>query len=173
MKSIENIHFQIVTVFVGNVRIAMAKLINYKKRFFSRCASVCILAMSALSSCSPNSLEEFRYEGESRCKELIETLQKIHNRDELVRAEPLLKKKFEDLVNLMIRAREFQENHPDEEPSLPLSSENIRSAQLEEELRRIYALEGGREIIERAQQEALVRLDAAERACTKRRELLR
>lgn len=86
----------------------------------------------------------------------------------MIRAVPQLKKHFEELVDLMILARDFQENHPDE--VMPLLAENTISNLLEQELRRIYMIEGGREIIENAQQEALVRLDAFERACIKKRQ---
>jgi hypothetical protein len=138
------------------------------KRF--KFTSALIALMFLLSGCSPSSLEDFHYEGESRCRALIEELQTIRDRDQLARSTPVLKKYFEDLVTLMIHAREFQENHPDE--IMPLIADNSVSNQLEEELRRMYALEGGREIIEKAQQEALVRLDAFERACAKRRQAL-
>lgn len=123
-----------------------------------------------LQGCSPSSLEDFHYEGESRCRALIKELHNIHDRDELARVAPVLKKHFEELVALMIHAREFQESHPDE--PLPALSEGGTSSLLEEELRRIYALEGGREIVEGAQHEALVRLDAFERARAKKRQVL-
>jgi hypothetical protein len=124
-----------------------------------------------LQGCSPSSLDDFHYEGESRCRALIKDLQNIRDRDELARATPILKKYFEDLVTLMIHAREFQEDHPDE--PLPSISESNTSSLLEEELRRMYAMEGGREIVEGAEHEALVRLDAFERARAKKRQLLR
>jgi hypothetical protein len=133
----------------------------YLKIFFS---------LLCTAGCSPGSIEDFHWEGESQCRALVDELQAIHDRDELLRAVPKIKKSFEDLVALMIRAREFQEEHPDE--SLPLISENSFSNKLQQELRRIYTLEGGREIMEGAQQEALVRLDAFERACAKKRQAL-
>jgi hypothetical protein len=126
--------------------------------------------LNVLCGCSPSSLEDFHCEGESRCRALVHDLQKIHNREELTKAIPTLKKHFEELVTLMIHAREFQENHPDE--NVPIAYDNTVSSLLEEELRRIYAMEGGREMIEHAQQEALVRLDGFERACAKKRQAL-
>lgn len=129
-----------------------------------------LFLLGMLSGCSPSSLEDYRLEGEARCRTLLEELQKIHNREQLVKAAPHLKKYFNNLVTLMIHAREFQETHPDETPGL--STESNASSELEEELRRIYAIEGAREIIERAQQEALVRLDAFERARSKRRQAI-
>jgi len=125
--------------------------------------------LSFLCSCSPHSSEEFRQEGEGRCRRLITTLQKIENRQQLLLAEPALKKHFEKLIDLMIEAREFQEKHEDI-PNESTLEENSTTASLELELRRIYMMEGGREIIERSQQEALVRLDAYEHARAKKRE---
>jgi hypothetical protein len=144
-----------------------------KKRSLALRMVIIIAGLSIFCGCSPSSLEDFHCEGESRCKALIEELQKIHNREQLTRAQPILKKYFEDLVTLMIRAREFQENHSDESETTALVSENTVSALLEKELRRIYAMEGGRESIETAQQEALVRLDAFERACARKRQAIR
>lgn len=123
-----------------------------------------------LCSCSPNSSEEFHREGEARCRTLVRDLEKIESRQQLVLAAPQLKKHFEALIDLMIEAREFQQKHMDE--AALESDERTEDVRLEEELRRIYAIEGGREVIEKAQQEALARLDAYERALAKRREQL-
>ena|ERR1700722_435706 len=122
-----------------------------------------------LGSCSPNSSEEFQREGDARCRLLVADLQKIENRQQLLIAETVLKKHFEGLTDLMIEAREFQQKQLED-----ISSEVVNAAEtaLENELRRIYAIEGGREVIERAQQEALVRLDAYKRTLMKKREHL-
>lgn len=132
-----------------------------------------VIALGGLfSGCSPNSLEDFHCEGEARCRVLVKELQKIRSREQLASSAPMLKKHFEDLVLLMIQAREYQETHC-EEDSAALVSENEVSTVLEEELRRIYAIEGGREVIERAQQEALVRLDAFERSWLRKKQTIR
>ena len=81
--------------------------------------------------------------------------------------QPQLKEHFESLINLMIQAREFEQKHLEAENGL---EEEGSSARLEEELRRVYGIEGGREIIEKSQHEALFRLDAYERALAKKRE---
>lgn len=121
-------------------------------------------------SCSPHSSAEFQREGEARCKSLLKDLQKIENREQLVRAESLLKKHFESLIDLMIEAREFQQKHPDDSlAEALLEEEEGVDASLEKELRRIYTIEGGREVIEKAQHEALVRLDAFERGVAKKK----
>jgi hypothetical protein len=130
------------------------------------------MALFLLCGCSPNSLEEFHREGEASCRLLITDLQKIENREQLLLAAPLLKKRFEGLIDLMIEAREFQEKK-EAESSEEMFSETSTDLVLENELRRIYTIEGGREVIERAQQEALVRLDAYERALAKKRDRLK
>jgi hypothetical protein len=122
-----------------------------------------------LYSCSPNSLREFKREGESRCRSLVLDLEKIESRQQLLLAEPQLRRHFESLISLMMQARTFEQKHLDVSPD---ETETEGATRLEEELRRIYAIEGGREVIERAQHEALVRLDACERALAKKREQL-
>lgn len=130
-----------------------------------------ISLLLVLTACSPNSIEDFHHEGQTCGRALILDLQKISSREELAFAAPILKKHFETLVDLMIRARAFQESHPEESLALPFASQTTISDELEEELRRIYKIEGGREIIERAQQEALVQLDAFERSCAKKKQM--
>ena len=122
--------------------------------------------------CSPNSSEEFHREGESRCRALVLDLEKIENREQLLRAELQLKRHFESLISLMIEAREFQQKHLDDVEGEGAFEEGSADVRLEEELRRIYAIEGGREVVERTQHEALVRLDAYERTLAKKREQL-
>ena len=122
-----------------------------------------------VSACSPSSMSDFRHEGEARARAIAEQLGQIETREQLLQAEPQLKKHFEALVDLMIEAREFQDKHMEEVAVEPFSEERADHA-LEEELRRVYTIEGAREVIERAQQEALVRLDAYERTRLKKRE---
>ena len=112
-----------------------------------------------LYGCSPSSLEDFQREGEALSRTVIEHLESIESHEELLRAEPTLKKDFEAYVDLIKQAREYQAMHSDEVVS-DASIDFSVSDELKQQLRRIYAIEGGREIIERAQQEALVRLDA-------------
>jgi hypothetical protein len=122
-----------------------------------------------LCSCSPNSSEEFQQEGETRCRSLVNDLQKVENCEQLLLIEPKLKRHFEALIDLMIEAREFQQRKLSNDVAF---KQNTADESLENELRRIYAIEGGREVVERTQQEALVRLDAYERTLAKKREQL-
>lgn len=127
-----------------------------------------LLLLAALYGCSPSSSEDFQREGEALSRTLIKHLEAIESQEELLRAEPVLKKDFEAYVDLIQQAREYQLKHADE-IVLEASSDFSVSGELKEEMRRIFAIEGGREIIERAQQEALVRLDAFERTQAKQR----
>ena len=56
--------------------------------------------------CSPSSLEDYQREGEALSRRVIKHLETIETREELLRAEPLLKKDFEAYVALIIQARE-------------------------------------------------------------------
>lgn len=112
--------------------------------------------------CSPSTLEDFQHEGEAECRKLVDNLSTIHTRDDLLKMERRLKNRFERLVDLMIAARKFQEEHSEEKEIDPALFDHPSNDALQEELLRIYAMEGGREIIERAQSEALIRLDSFE-----------
>jgi Tfp pilus assembly protein PilP len=129
---------------------------------------LCLLLL--FSSCSPNSAQEFQKEGEAHCRYLVLELQKIEDREQLIASESKLKKRFEELIDLIIEAREYQQKQIDSDEAA--FEENSFEEPLEKELRRIYTIEGGREVIERAQHEALVRLDAYERTLAKKREVL-
>lgn len=148
------------------------QLFNLRLHFqFSAGRGVWIFLL--LCSCSPNSSEEFQQEGEARCRLLVKELQKIENREQLLVAEPKLKKHFEALIDLIIEAREFQQKQVEDASNEIALRENEAEVILEHELRRIYSIEGGREVVERSQQEALVRLDAYERSLAKKREQLK
>ncbi len=109
--------------------------------------------------CSPGSLEDYQYEGEAFARSLVKDLKKIQRSEDLNRSEALLKKKFNALVDLMIEAKEFQRKHPQEEEVDVLHYDHPHGEALLEELKRIYRIEGGREMVERTQREALIRFD--------------
>jgi hypothetical protein len=132
-----------------------------------------IVLLLLLGACSPNSLEDFRYEGEAKSRALASDLKKIHTREELLKAVPVLKKRFNSLVDLMIEALEFQQAHPEEAEMDADIRGHAASDALRVELERIYALEGGRQVIENAEREALLRLDAFERKLAQRNQLIK
>jgi hypothetical protein len=124
-----------------------------------------------LVGCSPGSLNEYRHEGESTCRDIIGDLQSIETREDLASLEPILKRNFEKLVSVIISARQFQINNPEEALALPVLLESDVSNLLKEELERVYRIEGGKEIVERAQREAMLRLDGFEKIRGKQKEL--
>ena len=121
------------------------------------------LFLLILISCGPNSLEDFQKEGESFSRRLANELKEIQSRDELAKAAPHLKTRFNELVDLVIAAQTYADRHLDE--CLFDPTENPYSNELRLQLERLYRLEGGREMIEKAQKEALIRLDAFEKKC--------
>ncbi len=114
--------------------------------------------------CSPNSLEDFQHEGEAMNRALANDLRQIRTKEELVKAIPKLKKRYEKYVELLIDAKEYQQKHPEEERPEIQASDLPNGEFLFWELKRIYAMEGGREAMEKAQREALIKLDAYERS---------
>jgi len=128
-----------------------------------KCLLFLYLSFGFICGCSPNSSDDFHHEGESFCHALRNDLKKIHTREDLQRVAPDLKKKFNSLVDLIIASRIYQQKHPNEEAPEFNDSEETASMLLLEELQRIYTLEGGREVVENAQREALIRLDGFER----------
>lgn len=119
----------------------------------------CLFLLLLLAGCAPSSLEDYQREGEALSRKLTADLQKIYTREELAKAVPHLEKQFEKMIDLIIEARLFQIDHP-EDASL---YDGFESDALRDQLQRIYTIEGGRETIEKAQHEALIRLDAFER----------
>lgn len=135
------------------------------------CLAVFIFVCLLVSGCAPTSLDDYRHEGEAVGREILIDLQKIHTRDDLVQGEMRLKKKFEKLVSLILDARIFILDHPDLESFTPSAIDMEVSQLLKIEMERIYSIEGGREIIEKAQREAMLRLDGFEKAREKQKKL--
>ena len=133
-----------------------------------RILSICVCIV--LGSCSPNSFEDFQTEGEALSRKITVDLQKVQTTQQLVEVAPVLKKRFYSLVELMIQARKYQEAHPEEWTDERPATLGTFNELLIIELERVHKLERGREIIEKAQRDALHRLDAFERDLKKRRE---
>ena len=139
--------------------------IKFRSFFFKIC-------LVFLSACQPTSLEDFQLEGACLCRALLKDLRQIECREDLVFMEPVLKRKFEKLVDLVIQARTFQQKNPEFE--IPTQNINqILNSSLIEEIKRIYGIEGGRECIERAQREAMLKLDSKEKMFEKQQRSVR
>lgn len=102
-----------------------------------------------LVSCGPATVADLRYEGEAQTRKLAADLRTIETKEDLQKAVPRLKKRFNKIADLLVEAREFPKL--DSEPS-------YASEQLFAELARLYEMPGGRELIESAQTEAIRRL---------------
>jgi len=103
-----------------------------------------------LIGCTTEKPEEFLSQSETKCAELVAILEKAHSLDDLLRTESELKKKFNEIAYLMVQSRKYHQQHPSDHPIQPVPS----SSALLDELKRVYAIKGGRELIERAQADA-------------------
>lgn len=121
-----------------------------------------ILLFFLLTGCGPQSLEDFKQEGQDILLSLVNELESIHTRDELLKAAPKLKDLFNKFVKITISAARLREKHHLDYLEFTKQDHEL-SEKLRMELNRLYQLEGGRDIIEKAQEEALHRLDAFEK----------
>lgn len=102
-----------------------------------------------LVSCGPATLSDLRYEGEAQTQKLAEELRVIETKEELQKAVPTLRKRFNKIADILIEARGFQKEE---------AGPSFASEQLFAELARLYEMPGGREWIENAQLEAVQKL---------------
>lgn len=119
------------------------------KKFFST------LFLCSLISCSPASPDEFANESERIQKELVRQLRDVETLDDIAKRGPKIRSLSFELVELMKKADVYyKKTHQEIVPrDLPIT-EVLRS-----EMKRIYQLDGGREMIEKYQREALFLLD--------------
>lgn len=106
-----------------------------------------IFLSSLLAGCG--SFADLRYEGEAETRKLARELRAIETKEDLQKAIPRLKKRFNKIADLLIEVRSFSK--VETEPSQA-------SEELFIELARLYEISGGRELIESAQTEAVHRL---------------
>lgn len=116
-----------------------------------------LFTLFIISSCSARSLDDFREEGQAISHDITAELREVHNREDLVAIAPKLKRLFDDLVDTIIAAREYQQNNSVREEAV---QDSTVSDELRMELNRVYQIEGVRQLIEKAQEPALNRLDA-------------
>lgn len=117
----------------------------------------------AITSCSSQSLDDFREEGDAASRLLIAELKQIRSRDDLLEHADSLQELFNHFAAIIIRAQEFKDSHPGAVQEGAFEESSARSDQLRIELNRVLHMEGGREVIEKAQEEALNLLDAFEK----------
>ena len=114
-----------------------------------------VLIFLILFGCGPSSPKGFQAEGEAKCRELVFLLERVETRDDLLSIEPTLKKKFNEMANLLLAAEKYLQKHPNAKGL----GANTYNDDLLYELKRIYEISEGREIIERAQKKPLIFLD--------------
>lgn len=116
-------------------------------------------------------MEDFQAEGAAHVRALLKELRSIESREDLTKMSPFLKKRFEKMVDLMILARSFQQKKQIAGEDIYFLIDNqILNESLLEELKRVYKLEGGRECVEKAEREAMLRLDAKQKLLDKQKE---
>lgn len=108
-----------------------------------------LLFLLFLASCGPSTLADLRCEGEAQTKKLAQELSLIETKEDLQKALPKLRKRFNKMADLLIQARAF----PKEEGDPSFASEQLFAG-----LARLYEMPGGRELIESAQSEAVQKL---------------
>lgn len=108
-------------------------------------------------SCSPQSYEDFRDEGEALAYSIAQDLRKVQTKEDLEKISPKLRKKFQRLADLIISLRRFNERQPFE-AAYYLAYEAKVSDELYLEMKRIYQIPGARQVVEKTQAEALTRI---------------
>ncbi|MBB65059.1 MAG: hypothetical protein CMO81_08340 [Waddliaceae bacterium] len=107
-----------------------------------------------LHSCGPRSLEDCRDQAERVSRNLLYDLEKIETKDDLTRAIPKLRGHYTQLADLLIDAHSLKEGE-----ITVYSPSHSLNEDLRKELVRVYSIDGGRELMEKAQREGLHRLN--------------
>lgn len=108
-----------------------------------------------LVACGPSSLDDYKELGKVKTRRLIEELQKIQNRDQLMDAEETLMQCYQEIAELMLAIDKFQKTHPNH----PIPSMGFQDHELSDKLRfeilRICRFDGGREILDKIRLQGL------------------
>lgn len=109
-----------------------------------------------LMGCSPANTQDCQREAAGIMRSLAASLKKVQTREDLIGQGHKIKKEMNKLVQIMVRIKKLQEK------SGPVLVEADRAASdlLLLEMKRIYKIEGIRELMETYQREALLELDA-------------
>ena len=112
-----------------------------------------LVVLGGLAACGPSSWEEVRYEGEAETRKFVGELKKIETKEDLYRAMPRIKKRFNKMADLLVEIARVEGKKPGADCSA--------GDELFAEMARIYEIPGGREAIEGCQTEAVRKLDKA------------
>ena len=131
------------------------------QRYFQKLLMLLVILL--LTGCGARSLDDFEEEGEGVIRSLVQELQAIHTREQLLAATGIIRRHFDRLVDIMIAAQEYRKSHPEIDKNELLGANHELSDQLRIELNRLYKLEGGIQIIEKCQEKGLHKLDSYKR----------
>ncbi|MCE5293594.1 MAG: hypothetical protein LLF94_03135 [Chlamydiales bacterium] len=113
-----------------------------------------------LVSCSSKSPEYFLAQGQQVKRELLSELEGIDDIDTLLKASPRLQMLFNQLVEVMIEAKKWQNSHKTAAWQMS-DDDSLLSQQIAQELSRIYEMPSAQSLIEKTQEIALLKLDSA------------
>ena len=111
-----------------------------------------IIALLVLASCNPSNLSEWRVEGVSIVRNLVEELELIETIADLEERKSSIKKKYAKLIQIMIEGDRYEDIDA-------LKPESFFSNALRDQYIRIYQIEGGKELLFEIQKESLHKLD--------------
>ncbi len=104
-------------------------------------------------SCSPSSYEDFRAEGDELAKDLAKELQEIQSLEELQIKSQKIRKKYLALARLVRAIREYDSENLGKHGFL--EKESKASEKLCFQMKRLYEIPGAKEVMEKAQYDAL------------------
>lgn len=133
---------------------------------FSRLVLVGLVLIQ--SACSLFSTHNFKRQGERITRDLVLRLELVNDREDLFQALPHLKQLFDELAVLIIKAKKAEEAKNAKSFSA-FRIDPLWSRRLREEFERIYQLDGGRDLMEVAQTNALEKLNTFEKELKGRR----
>ena len=116
------------------------------KRYF-------LVPLLFLAACRPSTLSEWRVEGISIVRDLVEELEGISSLEEVEAKKGSLKKKYNALVYVMMEASSYEEEEGEIVP------DSFYSDALRQQYLRLYEIEGGRAALFEIQRESLHDLD--------------
>ncbi len=109
--------------------------------------SLWLLLIVFAVGCSPVTLEELRCQGEAETGKLAADLRKLETKEDLQKALPKIKKRFNRIGDILMEVRKFSN-------ALPIEP-TVASEELFIELSRLYELPGAQELIENAEEDAI------------------
>lgn len=120
-----------------------------------------IFLIFSFSSCSLSTSADYQSDACVQIKKLTKDLKAVKDPIELQKKAKVIKKDFNKLTSLIISYRTYLEKNGEDEIAIDGSLEKA-SKELKVQLERIYNLDGGREVIEKAQKEAYIKLSLFE-----------